>query len=473
MQISITDQSGADQRAALGDKIMLTAVALSAMAAVALAYIYQHTAIAFVITALLAGVGLFAYGAMKATSASRLLLTFALTGLVIMHIQLARGVTEFHFGVFVSLALVMVYLDWRPVVFAAAIYAVHHIVFDRLMAAGFGVYCLSEPDFATIILHATYVIIQTGLEVTLVRGMSKAAREGLELQLLVSKVNQSNGIELNVQDVKTTTVLAQTLKTTLTRMHTAVQIVHTSVANIRHASEEISQGNKELSERTESSASGIEQTAASMQELTVTVKQTTDAAEQARKMAAENAIVAQQGGDAVNNVVSTMNDINQSSQKINDIIGVIDGIAFQTNILALNAAVEAARAGEQGRGFAVVATEVRSLAQRSATAAKEIKELIGASVGRVEDGTKLVQSAGETIANVVANASKVSILIAEISRASIEQSDGISQVNDAIVQLDEATRRNADMVETSLESARSLHDQAEAMTQAVALFKTA
>jgi methyl-accepting chemotaxis protein len=458
-------------RAELGDKILLIAVALSAVAAMGLAYIYHHSAMAYVITVVLAGIGLLASGAMKGTLTSRMLLTFALTGLVIMHIQLAHGVIEYHFGVFVSLALVMVYLDWRPIVLAAGVYAVHHIVFDRMMAAGFGVYCLPEANFATIILHATYVVIQTGLEVTLVIGMSKAIIEGQELQQLVGKVNQSHGIELNVQDVVTTTELANTLKMALTRMHSAVQTVHSTVANIRMASEEIGQGTKQLSERTESSASGLEQTAASMQELTVTVRQTTDASEQARKMAAENAHVAQQGGEAVNRVVSTMSDINQSSQKINDIIGVIDGIAFQTNILALNAAVEAARAGEQGRGFAVVATEVRSLAQRSATAAKEIKELIGTSVEKVQDGTRLVQSAGETIALVVANAAKVSTLISEISRASAEQSNGIGQINDAIVQLDETTRRNADMVDQSLESAQSLHNQAEELAGAVALFK--
>jgi len=471
MKSSIGERAQKKPRAELGDKILLIAVALSALAAVGLAYIYHHSAIAFIITAALAGLGLLASGAMKGTLTSRMLLTFALTGLVIMHIQLAHGVIEYHFGVFVSLALVMVYLDWRPIVFAAGIYAVHHIVFDRMMAAGFGVYCLPEADFATIILHATYVIIQTGLEVTLVIGMNKAIMEGQELQQLVGKVNQSHGIDLNVQDVVTTTELANTLKMALTRMHNAVQTVHSTVTSIRLASEDIGQGTKQLSERTESSASGLEQTAASMQELTVTVRQTTDASEQARKMAAENAQVAQQGGEAVNRVVSTMDDINQSSQKINDIIGVIDGIAFQTNILALNAAVEAARAGEQGRGFAVVATEVRSLAQRSATAAKEIKELIGTSVEKVQDGTRLVQSAGETIDQVVANAAKVSTLISEISRASAEQSNGIGQINDAIVQLDEATRRNADMVDQSLEASQSLHDQAEELANAVALFK--
>lgn len=187
----------------------MIAVALSALAAIGLGgYIYHHSALAFVIIAVLAGIGLFAGGTMKGTLTSRMLLTFALTGLVIMHIQLAHGVIEYHFGVFVSLALVMVYLDWRPIVLAAGIYAVHHIVFDRMMAAGFGVYCLPQADFATIILHATYVIIQTGLEVTLVLGMSKAIIEGQELQQLVGKVNQSNGIELNVQDIVTTTELA-------------------------------------------------------------------------------------------------------------------------------------------------------------------------------------------------------------------------------------------------------------------------
>jgi methyl-accepting chemotaxis protein len=210
-----------------------------------------------------------------------------------------------------------------------------------------------------------------------------------------------------------------------------------------------------------------------MEQLTGTVKQSADSARQANQLAASAAEVAQRGGSVVSQVVSTMDEINASSKKIADIIGVIDGIAFQTNILALNAAVEAARAGEQGRGFAVVASEVRSLAQRSAEAAKEIKGLIGASVERVEAGSKLVADAGQTMGEIVGSVQRVSDIIGEITAAAAEQSDGIGQVNTAVTQLDQMTQQNAALVEQSAAAAESLKDQAMRLAQVVATFRLA
>ena len=250
-----------------------------------------------------------------------------------------------------------------------------------------------------------------------------------------------------------------------------VRNVHEAAESIRSASDDIFQGNKDLSARTEHAASSLAETASSMEQLTATVKQSTDAARQANQLASTAADVAARGGQVVSQVVTTMEDINHSSKKIADIIGVIDGIAFQTNILALNAAVEAARAGEQGRGFAVVAGEVRSLAQRSAQAAKEIKDLIGASVDKVQAGTQLVQSAGQTMGEIVASVQRVTDIIAEITAAAGEQSDGISQVNVAVNQLDQLTQQNAALVEQSTAAAESLKDQAQRLTQAVGVFK--
>ncbi len=250
-----------------------------------------------------------------------------------------------------------------------------------------------------------------------------------------------------------------------------VRNVHEAAENIRSASDDIFQGNKDLSARTEHAASSLAETASSMEQLTATVKQSTDAARQANQLASTAADVAARGGQVVSQVVTTMEDINHSSKKIADIIGVIDGIAFQTNILALNAAVEAARAGEQGRGFAVVAGEVRNLAQRSAQAAKEIKDLIGASVDKVQAGTQLVQSAGQTMGEIVASVQRVTDIIAEITAAAGEQSDGISQVNVAVNQLDQLTQQNAALVEQSTAAAESLKDQAQRLTQAVGVFK--
>ena len=241
-----------------------------------------------------------------------------------------------------------------------------------------------------------------------------------------------------------------------------------SMANV---SEEIAMGNNDLSARTEQTASNLQQTASSMEQLTSTVRQSSESARQANQLAASAAQVAQRGGDVVGQVVSTMGDINASSRKISDIISVIDGIAFQTNILALNAAVEAARAGEQGRGFAVVASEVRSLAGRSADAAKEIKMLINTSVEKVEGGASLVAQAGQTMTEIVSSVQRVTDIMGEITAAASEQSDGIAQVNGAISHLDQMTQQNAALVEESAAAASSMKDQAQRLAQVVSKFK--
>jgi len=244
------------------------------------------------------------------------------------------------------------------------------------------------------------------------------------------------------------------------RLRAMVGSIRAGVDSVSTASAQIATGNADLSQRTEHTASNLQEAASAMEELNGTVKQSADSARTANQLATSAAEVAQRGGAVVAQVVTTMDDITTSSKKIVDIIGVIDGIAFQTNILALNAAVEAARAGEQGRGFAVVASEVRSLAQRSADAAKEIKSLIGASVERVESGSKLVADAGTTMGEIVASVQRVSDMIGEISAAASEQSDGIGQVNGAVTQLDQMTQQNAALVEQSAAAADSLKAQA-------------
>jgi methyl-accepting chemotaxis protein len=247
--------------------------------------------------------------------------------------------------------------------------------------------------------------------------------------------------------------------------------VRQTADSISTASSEIAHGNQDLSQRTEATASNLQQTASSMEQLTGTVRQSAEAAAQANQLASSASSVAQRGGEVVTQVVSTMDEINSSSKKIADIIGVIDGIAFQTNILALNAAVEAARAGEQGRGFAVVAGEVRSLAQRSAEAAKEIKALIGTSVDKVETGARLVLDAGTTMNEIVASVQRVTDIIGEITAAAGEQSSGIGQVNTAVTQLDQMTQQNAALVEESAAAAESLKEQAHKLAGIVSTFR--
>ncbi len=263
----------------------------------------------------------------------------------------------------------------------------------------------------------------------------------------------------------------------LARMQAALRVlvgeVRSTSDSIGTASTEIANGNQDLSTRTEQTAANLQQAASSMEQLTGTVKQSADSARQANRLASSAAEVAARGGTVVAAVVTTMEDINASSRKIADIIGVIDGIAFQTNILALNAAVEAARAGEQGRGFAVVAGEVRGLAQRSAQAAKEIKGLIGTSVDKVAGGSRLVADAGQTMREIVGSVQRVNDIISEITAAAAEQSEGIGQVNGAVGQLDQMTQQNAALVEQSAAAAESLRAQAQTLARAVGAFKIA
>ncbi|WP_114973322.1 methyl-accepting chemotaxis protein [Rhodoferax ferrireducens] len=265
--------------------------------------------------------------------------------------------------------------------------------------------------------------------------------------------------------------LLHSLKRLATVLQSTLGDIRSATQSISVASSEIAIGNQDLSVRTEQTASNLQYIASSMEQLTMAVRQSADAARLAKQLAASAAEVAARGGEVVGHVVSTMLDINHRSRKIADIIGVIDGIAFQTNILALNAAVEAARAGEQGRGFAVVASEVRSLAGRSAEAAMEIKKLINASVDKVESGSRLVQEAGNTMDEIVGSVRKVSDIIGEISAASADQSEGIGQVSMAIAQLDQMTQQNAALVEQSAAAAESLKGQAHHLAQAVAVFK--
>ncbi len=265
--------------------------------------------------------------------------------------------------------------------------------------------------------------------------------------------------------------LVTSLKTMQANLVKTIYRIRQSAETISIASQEIAAGNADLSARTESQASALEQTASSMEELTATVKQNAENARQAGKLVLSATDVAMRGGHVMHQVVDTMGAIRDSSAQIADIIGVIDGIAFQTNILALNAAVEAARAGEQGRGFAVVAAEVRSLAQRSATAATEVKRLIGNSVEKVEAGSRFVDEAGKTMDDIVKSVRHVADIMGEITAASDEQSNGIEQVNQAIGQMDEMTQQNAALVEQAAAAAESMHDQARNLRESVALFR--
>ena len=309
-----------------------------------------------------------------------------------------------------------------------------------------------------------------GLGLLITRSLTAPAAQAVAVATRIAAGDLTQDVQTIAQHDEMGRLL-KAMQAMQTSLRQTVSSVRDNAEGVASASIQIAQGNAELSRRSEGQAGALEETAATMNQLGTTVRNNADNAKQTNQLAQSASEVALQGGAVVSEVVETMKGINDSSKKIAEIIGVIDGIAFQTNILALNAAVEAARAGEQGRGFAVVASEVRSLAQRSAEAAREIKGLISVSVGRVEQGSALVDKAGATMQEVVASIRRVTEIMGEISAASVEQSNGVAQVEQAVTQMDQMTQQNAALVEESAAAAENLKTQAEQMVQAVAVFK--
>ncbi|VVD83548.1 chemotaxis protein [Pandoraea pneumonica] len=318
-------------------------------------------------------------------------------------------------------------------------------------------------------IGAVAAVVGIGAAWSVTRSVTRPIARAVQIAERVAQGDLTSRIDVTSRDE--TGQLMAALKHMNESLDQIVRRVRSGTAAIASASGELLAGNTDLSARTEEQAASLEETASSMEQLTATVKQNADNARQASQLAANASEIAGEGGRVVERAVSSMQEIAASSSKINDIIGVIDGIAFQTNILALNAAVEAARAGEQGRGFAVVAGEVRTLAQRSAAAAKEIKGLIETSVGKVEDGSSQVRDAGRSMTDIVQAVQRVTDIMGEISAASAEQSGGIEQVNTAVMQMDQVTQQNAALVEQATAAAGSLEDQARHLREAVAVFQ--
>jgi methyl-accepting chemotaxis protein len=327
----------------------------------------------------------------------------------------------------------------------------------------------NSARMTSIILLVLNIVIGMALALWIARIVSAPLQEALTLARDVASGDLTRSVD--IKSSCETGELMRALMEMTGNLQRLVSEVRSGTDTIATASAQIASGNQDLSSRTEEQASSLEETASSMEQLTSTVKQNADNARQANQLAQSASGIAVKGGDVVGQVVGTMASINESSRKIVDIISVIDGIAFQTNILALNAAVEAARAGEQGRGFAVVASEVRNLAQRSAAAAKDIKALINDSVEKVEAGSSLVNEAGNTMNEIVASITRVTDIMGEITSASVEQSAGIEQVNTAIVQMDQVTQQNAALVEQAAAAAESMQDQAAKLSEVVSVFK--
>jgi len=370
---------------------------------------------------------------------SRMAVGIACMWFCALHIHQAMGMIELHFGIFVLLALLVVYQDWRVIVGAAVFVAVHHLLFNFLQQAGFGTMCLSAPSLPVIIVHALYVVVETA---ALCHFAVSFARQRAQTEADRSRLQAS-----------------------FDRMHRTVTEAHVGIDAISDAAHAIASGNQNLSARTEQQAGELLRTLGTVQQLAQTVRQNADDAHSASELVSAASQVAVQGGAMVAQVVATMGAIHDSARRIHDIIGVIDGIAFQTNILALNAAVEAARAGEQGRGFAVVASEVRNLAQRSATASQEIRQLIGDSVNRAQQGNQLAGATGQVMDKLVASVQEVAGLMEAITAASREQSAGIEQVTHAVGAMDRGTQQNAALVQEAASASASMLEHARRLAQ--------
>lgn len=404
---------------------------------------------------------------------TRLLNGIALMSYCALHIQQAMGMTELHFGIFAFLAFLLIYADWRVILTAATTVAIHHASFGYMQELGFGVICFTKPSLGILIVHASYVVVEAAVLSYISVQIHKDRIQEIELMNYTKELGgQNENINLRSLQKNPVSDSGKSLAYVIDTLGNSVSQVKQGVDAIIHASREMADGNADLSRRTETQANSLDETASTMERLTETVRQNTANAIEANNLVMNASGIARKGGEVVSEVVQTMGSIKESSKQIVDIIGVIDGIAFQTNILALNAAVEAARAGEQGRGFAVVASEVRSLAQRSANAAKEIKELIGNSTQKVDQGSKLVDEAGRTMEKIVASVKQVADIMANIATASEQQNAGIEQINLAVNNIDDMTQQNAALVEQAAAASDSLMQQARYLQEIVSHFST-
>ncbi len=454
------------------DFVLFAAILATFLGATAYGLAYNDLGTALLVGVPMVGLTWAAAKAGRGGTLSQVALPVLGMAMVALLIHTAHGHPEAHFAVFAMLACMVAYRAALPIIVGAAAIAVHHITFNQIQAWGWGPICFTEPGWARVFEHAAYVVAEAVVLLLLASRAKASFQTAEELMVLVERLRSTEGmVDLSVATHVSRDPKVRRFVEAMQHIAQSIHTVRETAEIVRSAASEISSSNQALSARTEEAAASIQETASSMEEIAGSIQSSSGNAHNANDLAQKAANMASAGGDAVGRVVSNMSEIQHSSRKITDIIGVIDGIAFQTNILALNAAVEAARAGEQGRGFAVVAAEVRTLARRSADAAKEIKQLITNSVEQVEAGSSLVDTTGSTISEVVDQVRRVNELVGLIAVTSAEQNTGISQINTAISRLDQNTQHNAALVEETASAAESLTHQADELSRAVEVFR--
>ncbi|MEA3121740.1 MAG: methyl-accepting chemotaxis protein [Paraburkholderia sp.] len=403
---------------------------------------------------------------------TRLFCAASLMTFAALHIHEQRGIIELHFGVFVFMSFLLAYRDWRPIVCAALVIAVHHLTFNYLQLSGFDVYCLTQPSLPIVLVHAAYVVTEAALLIYIAQHMKHNAQNGRELVLLGENLSREAGsFDLRFAPMTLQGDSSRTFKQTLDAIHDAMLAITATIEQMATSSYEIASGNQSLSEQISTRADALKATTAAMGQIASRVRESAANAANANDLARGTADAAQQSGKVVGEVVAKMNEIDEAVQRMGDMIATIEGIAFQTNILALNASVEAARAGVEGRGFAVVAAEVRTLAQRSAGAAREIRELIADSLQRVGHGSSLASRAGETMREVVGQVQAVAQLVEHISTASDAQSRDLDQFSNGIAQMDAMLERDVGHVHGMASASDHLSAQAQALRDAMAVFR--
>jgi methyl-accepting chemotaxis protein len=402
---------------------------------------------------------------------TRLYLAASLMVFAALQIHQAHGLTELHFGVFVLMAFLLAYRDWRPIVCAAIVIALHHLSFNYLQIGGLAVYCFTRPSFSTVLTHAGYVVAEAGLLIKIAMHMKADAMAGSELALLGANLSREEGkFDLRLAPMTLTGLSSRTFKATLDAIHLALQQVSAIVDQMAESSEDIAAENHALFQEIQTQANGLKDSNQTIMQIAQRIRSSAEHAATANGLARDTSEVARESGKVVSDVVGKMSQIDQAVQRMGEMIAAIEGIAFQTNILAINASVEAARAGSSGRGFSVVAAEVRTLAQRSASAARDIKNLIADSLQKVGEGSALATQAGVAMAHVVEKVGSVAELIDRVSSASDAQSSDVDRFCQGIDEMDSALGSNVEHVKNVASASGSMHEKAHTLRTAISAF---